>query len=531
MVLRARKASDSTVAISSIRKSLGTGAPELPDAQQALTIIDKLARGNAGFAALLARGAPAGDALARFGLEFFGRGQFAEAGAAFRWALALAPGDAVLWTNYGTALDRTGSFAEAAACLERSLELAPQQPDTWVLLGLVRKKTGDLEGCEVAYRESLAQQPDSSTAWQCLGLLKNERRDYAGAIECFANALKLDPANAATTANLGKLHYELGRLREADDAYAQAVNLEGNNLHYRQMARKVRFLRAVLEGETVDGALAAYEAAAAASGAEKKGEKDRRELLETAFGQLSGFGHLEAAKRVGEKYLALWPDSTAVRYLMSAIDGSAKLDRSPSEYIVEHFDAFASRFDAKLVEVLGYDLPGKICAAVRQLTPAGHRYEALDAGCGTGLCGPLLRPLCRQLVGVDLSPKMLERAGQHGVYDRLVCGELTDFLERSPGQFDLLVAADVLIYIGDLTEVFEAAAGALRGGGMFAFSTEPFAGESYRLQPSGRFAHATEYVRSVARENFVERVFEETTIRLEAGARVAGNLFVFQCKS
>lgn len=521
------------MAPSLIRKPPVTLAPELPDAPQALTTVDKLARGNDGFAALLARGAPAGDALAQFGLELFGREQFAEAAAAFRWALALAPGDAVLWTNYGTALDRAGSFVEAAACLERSLELAPQQPDSWLLLGLVRKKTGDLEGCEAAYRESLAQQPASSTPWQCLGLLKNERRDYAGAIECFANALKLDPANAATAANLGKLHYELGRLREADEAYAQAVNLEGKNLHYRRMARKVRFLRELLEGETVDGALAAYEAAktGAESDTEKKGDKDRRELLEMAFGQLSGFGQLEAAKRVGEKYLALWPDSSAVRYLMSAIDGSAKLDRSPSEYIVEHFDAFAEVFDAKVVEVLGYDVPGKICAAVRPLTPVGHRYEALDAGCGTGLCGPLLRPLCRQLVGVDLSPKMLDRAQQRGLYDRLVCGELTDFLERWPRQFDLVVAADVLIYIGDLTEVFEAAASALRGGGIFAFSTETLAGEKYRLQPCGRFAHATEYVRSVAGGNFVERVFEETTIRLEAGARVAGDLWVFKRKS
>lgn len=208
--------------------------------------------------------------------------------------------------------------------------------------------------------------------------------------------------------------------------------------------------------------------------------------------------------------------------------GEPGLDRSPSSYIVEYFESFAHGFDAKLIGVLRYDVPEKICSLVREATPANHKYDAFDAGCGTGLCGPLLRPFANELIGVDLSPKMLEQAAKRSVYDHLMCEDLTAFLSRSPGHFDLVVAADVVVYLGDLSAIFAAAATAVRAGGLFAFSTESWTGKKYRLQPSGRFVHAPQYVRSLAGPAFAEHVCVETTIRLEAAAPVFGDLFVFQ---
>jgi predicted TPR repeat methyltransferase len=480
---------------------------------------------------MLTQGVPVAEALARLGLLFFQEQNIPEAVAAFRWAVALAPGNAVMWTNYGTALDCAGAFGDAAACLAYSLELSRRQPETWLLLGLVRKKLGDLDGCEAAYRIAVEQNPGSSVVWQCLGLLKIDRRDYAQAIECFAAAQKLDATNATVAANLGKLYYQVGRIPEASEAYNRAVVLDASNTHYRQMARKAGFIRDVLNGESVERALATYEHSTALTNdpaPDESTDDDRRKLFQTAFGILSGFGHLGAADRVGKKYLELWPNSPVLDYLMKAIAGEPGLDRSPFGYIVEYFDSFADGFDAKLAGVLGYDVPEKLCSIVREATPENHKYDAMDAGCGTGLCGPLLRPMARELVGVDLSSKMLEQAAKRGVYDRLIREELTVLLNRSPGQFDLVVAADVIVYIGDLAPVFEAAAVAIRAEGLFAFSTESWTGEKYRLQPSGRFVHSPEYVRSVAAAAFAEHACVETTIRLEAGARLPGNLFVFR---
>jgi predicted TPR repeat methyltransferase len=527
--------------VESLRAPHSSPAPALPDAGEVLASVKAIASENPSFAALLARGAAHSDALAHLALQFFQQQRFPEAAAMFRSAVALAPGNPVLWTNYGTALDRAGSFAEAAACLEHSLGLSGGQPDTWLLLGLVRKKVGDMEGCEAAYRQALEQQPESGAVWRCLALLKSEQRNYAQAIGCFAKALQFDPTNAAIAANLGKLQYETGQIRAACGAYAQALRLDGANPHYQQMARKLRFVRDVLDGESVESALETYEQAHAqarahaAAGLENKAnneaEKQRMELLQSAFGHLSGFGYLDAARRVGKKHLELWPGSPVLSYLMNALDGKPDLDHSPRGYLVEYFDAFASGFDAKLVGVLGYDLPEKICSALRELTRANHKYQAVDAGCGTGLCGPLLRPMASQLIGVDLSPKMLEHAAKRGVYDQLICEDLTSFLTRWPGHFDLVVAADVLIYNGNLAPIFAAAARALRIGGLFAFSTEFSPSGTYRLQPSGRFEHSQDYVRSVAGRAFAQRVCTDTTIRLEAGKPVPGNLFVFQRES
>lgn len=501
---------------------LETGKLKLPDAQS----VSALASEHPRLAAMLDGGVPAVDALARFGAQAFAERQFSIACAAFRASVALAPVNPVLWTNYGTALDCAGAFADAAACLEHSLELSRQQPDTWLLLGLVRKKHGDLYGCEAAYRVALEQRPNLGAAWQCLGLLKAEQREYTQAIECLNAALKLVGANAALAANLGKLYYEVGRIPEACDEYNHAVSLDPGNQHYRQMARKSRFILDLINHESVENSLAAYQRSL--SPADSNTEKSRKELLQTAFGILSGFGHVEAAKRVGEKYLQLWPDSTVVEYLMKAVDGAPDVERSPDDYIVEYFDSFAGGFDTKLVGVLGYDVPEKICATIRELTPAGHKYDAVDLGCGTGLCGPFLRPLSAKLVGVDLSAKMLELAVRRGAYDDLKCEEVTVFLKRSRGQFDLVLAADVIVYIGDLAPIFSAAASAIRCKGLFAFSTETWTGEGYRLQPSGRFSHSLGYIRSLAQAAFVELECVETTIRLEAGARVPGHLLVFQ---
>jgi len=498
----------------------------LPDAGVVEGQVSRWAAADSGFGALLRTGLSTAEALARWGLQLLKANRFEDAALVLRSAVALAPCDPVRWTNCGMALDRTNSPGEAAVCFERSLALSRQQPDTWLLLGLVRKKQGDAAAAEAAYRTALEQEPTMAIAWQCLGLLKEEGRDYPAAIECFTECLKHGGASAAVLANLGKLYCDTGRFAEAQDAYGRAVELEAGNAHYRKMLRETWFLRDIMEGVAVEEATAT--AKESATPQDDFGDRGLCELFDRALALLSGFGHLEAAMRVGRKRLEFWPGDASTEYLLQAISGTTKLDRSPERFIVEHFDALAKRFDTHLVKELGYDIPAKLAAAVRASTPEGHLYDALDAGCGTGLCGPLLRPLARTLTGVDLSSRMLEGAAARDVYDTLACEELAGFLRRSPGGFDLMVAADVMIYFGDLAPIFDAAAGAIRTGGLLAFSTETGVEAGYRLKPSRHFAHAPDYVRAAAGEAFAQELCEETTIRLEANARVAGNLFLFR---
>jgi predicted TPR repeat methyltransferase len=505
---------------------LNATLPALPDAQAVTNSVQSWADANPRLAALLAQGTPTGLALTRWSMELLRSNRVPDAIVVMRAALALNPGEPLLWTNYGAALNQQNLTADAAACLQHSVGLSRRQPDTWLLLGMARKKLGDLTAAEEAYRIAIEQDPKSPVAWQVLGLLKQEQRDYSGAVDCLKACIKIGGGDAALLANLGKLCYQIGRFPEAHDAYRRAAGLDMANLHYRRMNRRSGFLRAMIQNQPVDAAITDFRNSF--SFEDREPERELEEWFGSAFSVLSGFGHLEAAARVGHKRLELWPANPSVTYLLKAVTGDAAVDRSPPEYVVEHFDSFAEGFDAQLVGALGYDIPQKLFAAVRKHAAAGQQYEALDAGCGTGLCAPLFKPICRTLVGVDLSPKMLEQAQQRNIYDQLICEDLLTFLLRSPAAHDLVIAADILIYFGDLTAILAATAAALRPGGLFAFSTESRPGSGYRIQPSGRFAHAAEYVRNLAAKQFEPVDFIETTIRLEASHRLPGNIFILR---
>ena len=188
--------------------------------------------------------------------------------------------------------------------------------------------------------------------------------------------------------------------------------------------------------------------------------------------------------------------------------------RAPSDYIESHFDGFAATFDRKLVGDLLYDVPRTLAGLVATV---GRTFrDILDLGCGTGLAAAALAPFDGRLTGVDLSGGMLEQAAKRGHYAELVKAEAVAFMVDHPAGFDLVFAADVVNYFGDLEPVFAGAARALRPGGLFAFSIETMAGDGHRLQPSGRFTHATSYVERAA-SGFSVLAQQATTIRIEAG--------------
>jgi predicted TPR repeat methyltransferase/Flp pilus assembly protein TadD len=477
-------------------------------------------------ARLIATGVPTLTALTRTGLAYVNQGRFETAVGLFRVALALDPGNPVAWTNWGVALDRAGNTPDAIACFLASLRLHKEQPDTWLLLGLARKRAGDLFGAEEAYRSAIEAEPGSAAAWQCLGSLKEELHQDDEAIACLLRFLKVGGVSAPVCATLGKLFYQNGRIAKAADAFHDAVLLDGENAHYRRMLSDCTFMKVVLEGGAIDQAISDFRQSVEVQGGDP--QADLRKTLEAAIGIFSGFGPINAALRAGEEYLELWPGNEEITYLLQALRADAKVDGSPTGYLVKHFDAFAETFDSQLVGRLDYDVPAKIVSALQALLPADRALDVLDAGCGTGLCGPLLKPFARSLTGIDLSPKMIEMARKRGVYDQLDCGEIVARLDGLQGSFDLIVAADVVIYFGNLAALFASVARALRGQGLFAFSTEFHAGDGYRVLPSGRFAHASAYVLDVAKAFFEPMTCIETTIRLHANRRLAGNIFVFR---
>jgi predicted TPR repeat methyltransferase len=203
----------------------------------------------------------------------------------------------------------------------------------------------------------------------------------------------------------------------------------------------------------------------------------------------------------------------------------------PGALVARLFDYYASRFDAHLVGTLDYSVPRSMRETVGRFTRNNRRFRhALDLGCGTGLIGPHFRDIVAEIDGVDLSQKMLEQARRRQIYSKLDCDEIVAWLERAAAEslnFDIVLSADVFIYVGDLESTFRAVRTILAHDGLFVFSVERLAQGSFELLPTFRYAHSTSYVRELAsRHGLVIELSEQVNLRKEGSGMIEGAIFV-----
>ncbi len=207
---------------------------------------------------------------------------------------------------------------------------------------------------------------------------------------------------------------------------------------------------------------------------------------------------------------------------LARLDGRAP-DALPASYVRALFDDYAPRFESHLVHALDYRGPAVLVEALERAVPGRRFARALDLGCGTGLMGLALRGRADRIDGVDLSPAMAELARATGAYAAVAAGSLEDALAGAGG-LDLAVAADVLVYLGDLAPAFAGAARALRPNGLLAFTLQALAeGDGFALGPDMRFDHAPDYVdRTLRGAGLAPLLLEPASTRREKGAPVPG---------
>lgn len=310
----------------------------------------------------------------------------------------------------------------------------------------------------------------------------SETGDPAGAARSFEQALALDPDNAEIHFRLGLAARDQRRLAAAATHYRRAIELRPDYVEAHNN------LGAVLQMQDDSaGALAAWRRAVA---------------LQPDFGQpylnlgrmLASLGDNEQAAATFRAAIERGIEAESFRHLLNALDGETTV-RAPDAYTRNLFDHFAADFDRRLVDELGYRIPAVLAARIKALQPR-RDLRVLDLGCGTGLCGVQLAGCCKSLTGIDLSPAMLEKARARNLYDALVDCNIVDWLEQAPADaFDVVLAADVFIYCGELTPLFAACARVMASGGLFGFSIEVSAAQDVFLQPSGRYAHSADYIR------------------------------------
>ncbi len=238
---------------------------------------------------------------------------------------------------------------------------------------------------------------------------------------------------------------------------------------------------------------------------------------------LAALHNFQQATEIFDQWTKSKPDNPIAQHMVGAALGSRLITKASADYIRAHFDAFADGFERNLAK-LNYCGPDLVVNALTQAAEApAYGWDILDAGCGTGLVGIALKPLARRLIGVDLSSGMLNVARPRAIYDELIQIDILDYLRSHPQEFDVVSAADVLTYIGDLNDFFSQAAGALRPGGRVVVAVEGHkTGDDFRLNPSGRFSHSRHYLhRVIAGSGFTVTHFADDVMRHECRKPVA----------
>jgi predicted TPR repeat methyltransferase len=382
---------------------------------------------------------------------------------------------------------------------------------------IAKHRGGDHAAAEAGYREHLKEFPSDPSALHFLGLLRSHQGRNAEAVKLMVSALEIDSGYVDAWSNLGVAYFKERDFERAELCARKAIGLAPDfanawaNLGMTLRARNACEEALVAWGRALD--------------------------LQPGMRNIAiSYGHLlYRLNRLAEavEFYARWqssaPDDPIPQHMLAAMGGAERPSRASDGYVRATFDDFAESFDRNLEE-LGYRAPQLLFDAVMRSNepPPQSRWDVLDIGCGTGLCGPLWRPMTHRLVGVDLSPNMLSKAAARAVYDQLNCAELTDWLLDCGQRFDLAVAADVLCYFGDLSAACKAAASVLLPGGRFAFSLELMpdstpTDESFVLLPHGRYQHSRRYVEAMlSASDLVIQSMSVETLRYERQEPVRG---------
>ncbi|MBO9649150.1 MAG: tetratricopeptide repeat protein [Variovorax sp.] len=383
--------------------------------------------------------------------------------------------------------------------------------------GLEAFETGRFADAEQAYLASLALVPGRiSTLLNLVATqLRLGRPQHAlGGIE---QILSVEPDNAEAWFHKGNAFGQLNQHPEALTSYEKVLRL-GTLPPAEPWLRHGQTLQALGRPEQ---ALDSYDRALAAGPGIAQAWTNRGSILRD-------MKRSEEAAAAFRQALALGADPELHHYYLAAVSvEQATPPTAPGHYVETLFDDYAHEFDAHLVGQLGYKAHRTLTT---HLAGLGRGFRsAVDLGCGTGLCAPYLKPIADKLVGVDLSSQMLQKAQALGLYERLVHADIVAYLAQTDEQHDLVTAADVFIYVGDLAPVFAALDKTLEPGGIFCFSAESAADENsdFELLPSLRYAHSERYLRGLAARHGLDVVrVVHAPIRDDQREAIAG-MFVY----
>lgn len=443
-----------------------------------------------------------------------GHGELAEAIACYETVLAKKPDNVELLCRLANAYREHGRWDRAIATCRLALKGDGNLADMHYNLGLALYHQGETLAARSSYQEAVRLEPVRAESFYNLGVIHFELGDYELAVECYEQALAIRPDDIDTHYNLAVTRTSQGKLEEAVEHYLRAVALAPEDAElYNALGLVLKQLQKLAGAETC------YRKAIALQPDYGAAHTNLAVVMQIV-------GQTEQAVACYNRAIELGHQKESAAHMLAALTGATP-SSAPRVYVRELFDSYADNFDKSLTEDLGYNSPKLLRAMVDELFGPQPRFARVaDLGCGTGLVGGRFRDIASHMLGVDLSGKMLAKAAEKGCYDELHCEDLLDFLQGGIHLFDLVIAADVLIYLGDLAHFFGAAHQCLAPDGHLLLTIEKLLGPGdRRLQPSGRYAYSEEYLVNLAGQHgFSVAACQEVDLRKEKGEWLKGSL-------
>ncbi|WP_237754240.1 tetratricopeptide repeat protein [Geobacter sp. OR-1] len=349
-----------------------------------------------------------------------------------------------------------------------------------------------------------------------LGNLYKAQGKYDKAVECFTRAIQLKPDLPQAYFGLGSaLELRGDNEQQTNDCYFKALSLDPSIPEVHQAVGR-RYFKA-RKPEALDH----FETAKRLNSELPEIDRD----LGLAYLRYERSPEAAECLKIA---VTKCPDDATARFFLAVAQGEEPDPELKKKYYQEEFDRFAPTFDGLLVDKLGYRGPSQLVDLTKEHCGNEIKFNnAIDLGCGTGLSGVAFRDHARTLSGIDISEKMLEAAAGKNCYDRLLRGNILEVLITCEEKFDLFIAADVFIYIGDLAPLFQEVKARADRNAMLVFTTESCDGEGFVLKASGRYAHSPAYIHSVA-DHYGFKVMgeKEVQLRTEGADWIMGNCYL-----
>ncbi len=417
--------------------------------------------------------------------------------------------------NLSLALIKQNLSAEAIKNLEVVLQLQPEHGQAHSNLAYLLQLQGDFDQAMHHYQKSLETSEDSILSHHNLGVILTNKGKHDEAVSHFKRVLDLQPQHTEALHNLGSILLLQKKLQEALPCFL-LLSRQSDNFDACYNLGVIYSELGILEEAIVyfNRAL---------------------KLLPNDFATHANLGAIylqrrefDLAERHYLKASHLHPDNEMIGYILAAIQQKHASSKAPAAYVKDLFNQYAPYFD-KHLDVLGYKVPQLLFEAVKSVIgDLPVPLTVLDLGCGTGMSGAKFSTIANRLIGVDISEKMLEIARKKGVYTDLKLESIEEALTKL-SHVDIIIAADTLVYFGDLGDIFAKCIKVLNRGGIFAFTIELTEVYPYVLQRSARFAHSNRYIKELALQNdFVVLQSDKVVLRKQDSFSIEGGLFVFK---